>query len=241
MNYFVTGTDTGVGKTVATLALITALRARGLTVFGMKPVASGASCRNGRLRNADAEQIRAAASRGPAYEEVNPWVFERPIAPCFAARAAGVVISTGPVEAAFRRLDGRADLVIVEGAGGWDLQLNERECMADLVDRLGLGVILVVGLRLGCLNHARLTAAALRAAAVPFSGWIANRIDPAYETLAESLAYLKARLDAPYLGLIPWAPGAAPATNAACLDLRGLAIGAEGQGPRPSRRHRRKP
>jgi len=202
--WFVTGTDTGVGKTVVAVALLETLGRRGLRCAAMKPVAAGAKRRRGALRNADAEILRRAAQVRAAYNTVNPCVFAPPIAPHIAAQQAGLRIDLDRIDACFRSLAARADLVIVEGAGGWLVPLDERSSMADLAGRLGLPVILVVGLKLGCLNHALLTARAIRADGLALAGWIGNQIDPSFTCVEENLQALGARLDAPLLARVPW-------------------------------------
>lgn len=201
--YFVTGTDTGVGKTRVAVALIHALRARGLRVAGMKPVAAGAA--PGAL-NEDVVALRTASNVEAPLEDVNPYAFDAPIAPHIAAAAAGVRIDIERIAAACARLAARADAVVVEGAGGWRVPLDAETDMADLAVRLGLPVVLVVGLRLGCLNHARLTAEAVRARGLPWAGWIGNRLEAAMPHEVENVAALRARLPGPCLGIQPFMP-----------------------------------
>ncbi len=205
--FFVTGTDTGVGKTRVAVALIHALRARGLRVAAMKPVSAGAE--PGHL-NEDVTALRAACNVEADLPDMNPYAFDRPVAPHIAAAHAGVVIDVERIVAAYARLAARADVVVVEGAGGWRVPLSDEADMADLAARLGLPVILVVGLRLGCLSHAFLTADAIRARGLPWAGWIANRIDPALSFADENLAALTARLPGPCLGIQPHFPGPIP-------------------------------
>lgn len=202
--YFVTGTDTGVGKTRVAVALVHALRAQGLRVAVMKPVAAG--CAPG-APNEDVRALMQAANVAADVNDVNPYRFEAAIAPHIAAVQAGVRIELDRVAAAFARLAARADTVVVEGAGGWRVPLNGREDMADLAVRLGLPVLLVVGLRLGCLNHALLTADAAIRSGVPWAGWIGNVIDPAMACLEDNLAALHERLPGPCLGVAPCEPG----------------------------------
>ena len=199
--YFVTGTDTGVGKTRVAVALIHALRARGLRVAAMKPVAAGAA--PGTL-NEDVVALRAASNVEAPLAELNPYAFDAAIAPHIAAEAAGIRIDIARIVAAHARLAARADVVVVEGAGGWRVPLGTDADMADLAAHLGLPVVLVVGLRLGCLNHAMLTAEAVRARGVPWAGWIANRIDPAMPYADANLRALRARLPGPCLGVQPF-------------------------------------
>jgi dethiobiotin synthetase len=195
---FVTGTDTGVGKTRVSVALIHALRARGLRVAGMKPVAAGHD--RGEL-NEDVMALQQAANVIADIRDVNPYAFEPAIAPHIAAQQAGVRIELGVIAEAFARLAAAADVVVVEGAGGWRVPLNEDEDMADLAQRLGLSVVLVVGLRLGCLNHALLTAESIAQRQLPWVGWVGNQIDPTMSFPTENVTALQARLPAPCLGV----------------------------------------
>ena len=204
---FVTGTDTGVGKTRVAVALIHALRARGLRVAAMKPVAAGNA--PGEL-NEDVAALLGAANVAADLEDVNPYAFAEPIAPHIAAQQAGVGIELGVITAAYARLAAAADVVVVEGAGGWRVPLNEREDMADLAQALGLPVVLVVGLRLGCLNHALLTAESIAGRKLPWAGWVGNHVDPAMAQPAANLDTLRARLPGPCLGVQPFIPDPMP-------------------------------
>ena len=195
---FVTGTDTGVGKTRVAVALIHALRARGLCVAAMKPVAAGHM--PGEL-NEDVTALLHAANVTADIRDVNPYAFEPAIAPHIAAQQAGVRIELDVIAEAYARLAAAADVVVVEGAGGWRVPLNEDADMADLAQRLGLPVVLVVGLRLGCLNHAVLTAESIAQRQLPWAGWVGNHIDPAMTCQAENVAALQARLPSPCLGV----------------------------------------
>jgi dethiobiotin synthetase len=215
--YFVTGTDTGIGKTVVTLGLMRLLQERGLRVAGMKPVASGCERTPQGLRNEDALQLQRQASMPLDYAEVNPYAFEPPIAPHIAAREAGVRIGLDVIRAGMRRLAVVSDAVCVEGVGGWLVPLNERETVADLAGRLGLDVILVVGMRLGCLNHALLTARSIEAAGLPLAGWVANCLPPEPDYLQENITALKSGLSAPLLGVVP--PLAEPHSGRIDLSL----------------------
>ena len=160
---YVTGTDTGIGKTLASCALLHALRGHGLRGAGMKPVASGCTRIDGEWRNADALALQAAGEPGIAYADINPFALEHPLAPELAARDAGVEVSLLPILASHARLSDHADAVVIEGVGGWAAPLSESLMQADLVRMLRLPVLLVVGLRLGCLNHALLSARAIAA------------------------------------------------------------------------------
>ena len=195
---FVTGTDTGVGKTQVAVALVRALRAEGLRVGVMKPVASGCERTPDGLRNDDARLLIEAAGRPLVYADVNPYAFEPPIAPHLAAGAVGVQIDTAVLDAAFRRLAADCDVMVVEGAGGWRVPLTATLSIADWVAEQRWPVLLVVGLRLGCLNHAALSADAI-AERVPLLGWIANRIPPEQAEWADNVETLQSTLDAPML------------------------------------------
>ena len=200
--FFVTGTDTGVGKTLIACALLHAFSARGLRAVGMKPVAAGAERSSGEWRNEDVEQLAAASSITALRALISPYCFEPPIAPHIAARAAGVTIALHAIVAAYRELAARADLVVVEGVGGFCVPLNAQEDTADLAQRLGLPVLLVVGMRLGCLNHALLTAQAIRARGLTLAGWVANHVDPALAHADDNVAALDQRLGAPRIARV---------------------------------------
>ncbi|HUO44790.1 MAG TPA: dethiobiotin synthase [Burkholderiales bacterium] len=217
--FFITGTDTGVGKTLVACALLHALARRGERAAGMKPVASGAVRTVNGLRNEDVEALLAASNVKVARELVNPYCFETPIAPHLAAQRAGVEISLDNIAAAFAALAERADRVVVEGIGGFRVPLNAAEDGADLAARLDLPVILVVGVRLGCLNHALLTAHAIVERGLVFAGWIANRIDPQMEAADLNVDALEQRLAAPLLGDIGHMSTPDAAIIAARLDL----------------------
>lgn len=203
---FVTGTDTEIGKTFCSRLLMLALQQRGLSVAGMKPVASGGEYRNGELVNDDALQLQQQSDHDLPYEWVNPYVFEPPIAPHLAATQAGEVIEAAPIRASFSRLQQLSNQVIVEGVGGWRVPLSDTLSVSDLPVLLDLPVVLVVGMRLGCLNHALLTIESIEQAGIRVAGWIANSIDPAFDVPQDNLRTLKSRLDAPCLALIPHLP-----------------------------------
>lgn len=205
---FVTGTDTGVGKTVASSALLHALRAQGLRAVGMKPVASGCIATAEGWHNDDALALQAASDPVPAYADLNPFALPQPLAPEIAASEAGVEITLAPIIAAFERLRAQADTIVVEGVGGWAAPLTATLDQLHLVEALELPVVLVVGMRLGCLNHARLTARAVQADGARLVGWIANEIDPQMDRRDENFALLKARMPAPCWGRLPYAPEA---------------------------------
>ena len=194
---FVTGTDTGVGKTVVAAALLRALAAQGLRVVGMKPVAAGVEADRS---NADVAALRAASNVAADAALVNPYCFAAPIAPHLAARAEGRAIELAVVTQAYRALSRAADAVVVEGAGGALVPLSDAHDMLDIAHACALPVLLVVGVRLGCLNHALLTAQAIRARGLALAGWVATRIDPAMRAAQASVDELVTRLPAPCLG-----------------------------------------
>ena len=223
-SFFVTGTDTGVGKTLVTAALLRRLRNAGVAVAGMKPVAAGAADGPEGRANADALLLQAESSVRHPYATVNPWLFEPAIAPHIAAAEAGLSIDTGRIVAAHKRLRAGAEVVLAEGAGGFLVPLDAKRSCAELPGLLGMEVLLIVGLRLGCLNHALLTAEAIAARGLAFSGWVGNSIDADFPRRDANLATLTARLAAPCLGIVPWmtepAVGKAAAALSGALALR---------------------
>ena len=223
--FFVTGTDTGVGKTLVACALLQALAERGLRVIGMKPVAAGASKRSGRLVNDDVSALKAASNLAAPDHLVNPYCFAAPIAPHVAAAQAGVIIELERLKHAYAELAALADYVVVEGAGGFRVPLGPAFDTADLAAQLHIPVVLVVGIRLGCINHALLTAAAIEAAGLPFAGWVANHIDPDMIWADESVKALEERLEAPLVGQVPHAAGAG--TQAAAMLATDVLIEAQ--------------
>ena len=223
-NYYVTGTDTGIGKTAVSAGLVRALRADGRRVIGMKPVASG--CVDvgqggdvGQWRNSDALALLAVSDPAPPYGDLNPFALPSPIAPELAARDAGVEVTLPPLLAAHARLHALADTVVVEGVGGWAAPLSATLTQAQLVRALDLPVLLVVGLRLGCLNHAILSAGAIARDGCRLAGWIGNAVDPEMDRREDQRAMLQARLGAPCLGWIPHLPGSDPASVSRYLEV----------------------
>jgi dethiobiotin synthetase len=199
---YVSGTDTGIGKTHASIALLHALRARGLRASGMKPVASGCRATPEGFRNEDAEALIAASDPVPGYADCNPFAFAEAIAPHIAARIAGVDVVLDPLRIAYERIARTAQRVVVEGVGGWMAPLSTTLMQADLVRALDVPVVLVVGLRLGCINHALLSARAIEVDGCRLIGWIANRIDPAMDAVDENIQTLRSRIRAPLLGVL---------------------------------------
>jgi dethiobiotin synthetase len=199
---FVTGTDTGVGKTVAACALLRAHAAQGLRAVGMKPVASGIAAESG--CNEDVVALAAAGNVEAPLAARNPYAFAPAIAPHLAARQAGVEIDLARITAAYGELARRADRIVVEGAGGALAPLDDRRDMLDIANAIGLPVLLVVGVRLGCLNHALLSALAIRMRGLLLAGWVANAIDPALPCFDENVATIEDRLAAPRLATLAW-------------------------------------
>ena len=203
---FVTGTDTGVGKTRVAAALCRALAARGTRVAAMKPVASGCTQTPEGLRNEDALTLLAAMNVRAQYSEVNPYAFAPAIAPHIAAQEAGVNIDFDVLDRAYERLAVRAQVLIVEGAGGWLAPLDAARGFADLAVHWQMDVVFVVGMVLGCLNHALLTVESIERRGLRLRGWVANSIDPTFERLSENIATLQSRISEPCLGFFSYAP-----------------------------------
>jgi len=204
--YLITGTDTNAGKTWATLALMQAFKDRGKTVVGMKPVASGCRLEGGTLKNEDALLLQAHASLPLDYDLINPYAYELPVSPHLAGKENPVDLAL--LKARFEQLQALADIVLVEGAGGWHAPINAREDISDLALAFGLPVILAVGVKLGCINHAKLTAQAIALKGLRFAGWIAICNDPNMVCSEDTIATLQSALDAPLLGVIPYRPAA---------------------------------
>lgn len=222
LRLFVTGTDTGVGKTRVATALCRTFARLGARVAALKPIASGSQPTSAGLRNEDALALLAAMNIRAAYDTVNPYAFEPAIAPHIAARDAHTTIDFALLDSAYERLCLRSDVLIVEGAGGWLVPIDAERSFADLAQRWQLGVVLVVGMRLGCLNHALLTARAIESCGLQLRGWVANRIEAAFPRCDENLDFLRGALPAPCLGVLPHAPNASADTVADGLDPQGL-------------------
>jgi len=203
--FFVTGIDTEIGKTFATCALLKAAQKLGLKALGLKPVAAGADMTKDGLRNEDATALISASNVSLPYEVVNPACTPDPISPHLSLRNHSLDLDIGKlVDLCESGLSAQADLTLVEGAGGWRVPLNESETLADFARQLGLPVIMVVGMRLGCLNHAMLTAEAIERDGLQLCGWVANSVDPDMLAHEENIRSLQARLNAPMLGYIPF-------------------------------------
>ena len=218
--YFITGTDTDVGKTVVTLGLMQYLQQQGKTVVAMKPVASGCEQTSGGLRNDDAVQLLQQSSIRLEYDQVNPYAFEPAIAPHIAAAQRGVRIEPEKIQQVYTALTDQADCVLVEGIGGWQVPLNGEVTMAELAVLLGADIILVVGMRLGCLNHALLTAEAIQSSGLRLAGWVANCLPSIQmEAVDENINTLKSMISAPLLGIVPALPRVGAKAVADCLSL----------------------
>ncbi|MEG5264422.1 dethiobiotin synthase [Pseudomonas sp. JDS28PS106] len=221
--YFITGTDTDAGKTTVAAGLLHAARLAGRSTAAGKPVASGSNLSPEGLRNADALALLAECSLDLRYEEVNPFTFEPAIAPHLAAREAGVELNVDALLAPMLKLLGKgADFTLIEGAGGWRVPLAGQSNLSDLAMALDLPVILIVGVRLGCINHALLSAEAIARDGLRLAGWVANIIEPDTSRLNENLATLEERLPAPCLGRVPRLGQASAAQVASYLHLERL-------------------
>lgn len=209
--YFLTGTDTEVGKTLIAAAFLRAAAAQGLKSLGMKPVAAGGA--------EDVDALVAASNVQAPREAVNPYLLREPLSPHLAARHDDLLIDLERIARCFNELRGRADFLVVEGAGGFRAPLGDTHDGADLAARLGLPVVLVAGLRLGCLNHALLTAEAIRARGLRLAGWVANQVDARMACVAENVDTLRARLAAPLLGFVPYQAKPDAARVSALLKL----------------------
>jgi len=205
--YFVTGTDTGIGKTWTTVALMQYFKNQGKSVIGMKPVASGCDELDGQLRNEDALLLQEHASVAVPYQEVNPYAFALPVSPHIAAEQAGVEINIISIIDKYQELEKKSDIVLVEGVGGWLVPINTQQDVADLAKALDLPVIVVVGMRLGCINQAKLTFAAIEQKGVLCKGWIASCVEQDMLMLKENIQTLCAATAIPLLAVLPNATG----------------------------------
>jgi dethiobiotin synthetase len=207
---FITGTDTGVGKTLVSVSLVKALVRHGLRCAVMKPIASGSEQTSEGLRNADAVALGEASNVVVPYASINPYCFEPAISPHIAAEEAKIEVDVGLIKSRFEALASSADFVVVEGAGGWYAPISQSKSMADLPKSLNIPVLLVVGVRLGCLNHALLTKQAIEASGVELAGWVANSIDPKIERAAQNLASLERMLGSEPLAVFPFVADGRP-------------------------------
>ena len=218
--FFVTGTDTGIGKTTVSCALLHTFATQGKKVVGMKPIAAGSE--NGHWM--DVEWLLTTSNVNVSRQHINPYAFDPPVSPHIAAQQAGTEIDLAVIHRAYLELGKQAEIVVVEGAGGFLVPINPRQNGADLAQILNLPVILVVGMRLGCLNHALLTAQAIRIAGLTLAGWVANCMEPQMLVLEENIATLEQRLDCPLLGVLPFDDEMNTQKSAGLLDVGKLAI-----------------
>ncbi|KHA60465.1 dethiobiotin synthetase [Vibrio variabilis] len=204
--FFIAGTDTDVGKTVASKAILNALAENGLNTIGYKPVAAGSERTEQGFRNSDALYLQSAATVDVAYDDVNPYALELPASPHIAARREGVEINYSVLSAKLAEHKANSDIVLVEGAGGWRVPVSDSDCLSTWVQQEKLPVVLVVGIKLGCLSHAMLTLDAIKADGLEVVGWVANRVNPGTEHYAEIIEMLEQKIDAPKIGEIPYVP-----------------------------------
>ncbi|MGZ5885003.1 MAG: dethiobiotin synthase [Burkholderiaceae bacterium] len=220
--YFVTGTDTGIGKTLVSSALLHALVQRGVRAAGMKPIAAGTELRDGIWHNDDVDSLAAAANVNLPIELMSPYFLREAAAPHIAAAQENTKIEVAHILSCYNRVCTMADAIVVEGVGGFRVPLSDQEDTADLAQQLGLPVIMVVGLRLGCLNHALLTADAINARGLKLAGWVANVVDLGMQHGLANMEALRARLPAPLLGCVPRLDAPLAAAAAKHLDFSSL-------------------
>ncbi len=220
--FFIIGTDTGVGKTTVSCGLLDGFANLGLRVIGMKPIATGSTGTPGD----DIERLKAAANVVSKQEWINPYAFTPAISPHLAARRSGIKISVDAIAAAYLRLAQIADVVIVEGVGGFRVPLDADSDTADLIVKLDLAIVLVVGMRLGCLNHALLTVEAIKNRRLSPVAWVANRIDPDFDAVTENITTLERRFDFPLIGVLPFFPQSEILDTNSYLNIRTLDLGA---------------
>lgn len=219
-SYFITGTDTGVGKTLFSCALLHAAAQAGYRTAAMKPIAAGAEATPEGLRNEDALLLQAACNRPMSYEEVNPICLPDALSPHLAAQRSGRRLKADRIVGFCQGLlMQRANLTVIEGAGGWRVPINDNETLADVAKQLKIPVILVVGMRLGCLNHAMLSAEAIYRDGLTLAGWVANTLDPSMPARDGNIAKLERELMVPMLADIPWLTSADGAVAAAYINL----------------------
>lgn len=205
---FIAGTDTDVGKTVASKAILQAIASKGFTTIGYKPVAAGCERTEQGFRNSDALHLMQVATQEMPYEDVNPYALELPASPHIAAKHENVTIDYKVLSDKLEYLKTKADTVLVEGSGGWRVPVSDTDCLSSWVKKEKLPVVLVVGVKLGCLSHAILTAESIEADGLNIVGWVANRVNPGTEHYAEIIKVLESRIRAPKLGEIPYVPSA---------------------------------
>lgn len=220
--FFIAGTDTDVGKTVASKAILNALAEKGLNTIGYKPVAAGSDKTENGFRNSDALFLQAAATVDVEYDDVNPYALELPASPHIAARRENVAIEYSVLSDKLAQHKTNSDIVLVEGAGGWRVPVSENDCLSTWVQQEKLPVVLVVGIKLGCLSHAMLTLDAIKADGLEVIGWVANRVNPGTEHYAEIIEMLEQKVDAPKIGEIPYVPAVKRQGLAKYIDVSPL-------------------
>lgn len=220
--FFIAGTDTDVGKTVASKAILNALAEKGLTTIGYKPVAAGSDKTEHGLRNSDALYLQNAATEDVAYDDVNPYALELPASPHIAAKREGIEIDYSVLSNKLEQHKSNSDIVLVEGAGGWRVPVSDTDCLSTWVQQEKLPVVLVVGIKLGCLSHAMLTLDAIKADGLNVAGWVANRVNPGTEHYAEIIKMLEEKVDAPKIGEIPYVPAVKRKDLAKYIDVTPL-------------------
>ncbi|MEF1253418.1 MULTISPECIES: dethiobiotin synthase [unclassified Vibrio] len=223
--FFIAGTDTDVGKTVASKAILNALAEKDLKTIGYKPVAAGCEKTEFGLRNSDALYLQKAATLEVAYDDVNPYALALPASPHIAAKREGVVIDYAVLSDKLSQHKKNADIVLVEGAGGWRVPVSDSDCLSTWVQQEKLPVVLVVGIKLGCLSHAMLTLDAIKADGLQVIGWVANRINPGTEHYADIIEMLEQKIDAPKIGEIPYVPSVKRKGLAKYIDVTPLLKG----------------
>ena len=226
--FFVTGTDTEVGKTLVSGALILKLREQGKQAIGFKPVAAGTyQSANGELLNEDLETLRIASGLAPGQMNLSSYVLDMPVAPHLAAASKGIVLQLGTIMQALLETQKHSDCLVIEGAGGLLIPLNDHENLGDLVQQISLPVILVVGMKLGCINHALLTQEAIKARGLKIAGWVANSLANEMPLLQENVATLQTKINAPFLGLIPSLPKALQKSHNSPYSIEALSFAAQ--------------
>ena len=220
--FFIAGTDTDVGKTVASKAILNALAQQGLRTIGYKPVAAGSDKTELGFRNSDALYLQNAATVDVDYDDVNPYALELPASPHIAAKREGISIEYTRLSDKLAQHKRNSDIVLVEGAGGWRVPVSDTDCLSSWVQQEQLPVVLVVGIKLGCLSHALLTLDAIKADGLSVVGWLANRINPGTEHYADIIAMLEHKIDAPKIGEIPYVPSVKRKDLAKYIDVTSL-------------------
>ncbi|MGD8111079.1 dethiobiotin synthase [Vibrio sp. TRT 21S02] len=222
--FFIAGTDTDVGKTVASKAILHAMAAKGLKTIGYKPVAAGSEKTESGFRNSDALHLQKAATIECDYDDINPYALELPASPHIAAKHENIEICYDVLSRKLQQHKENAQVVLVEGAGGWRVPVSDQDCLSTWVKQEQLPVVLVVGIKLGCLSHAMLTVDAIKADGLNLVGWVANRVNPGTEHYADIIEMLEQKIDAPKIGEIPYVPSVKRKELSKYIDLEPLAL-----------------